>query len=52
MNVMQYYECQKLNIPTITLLDSNCDPTTATYGIPANDDSSRSVAFILEQLIA
>jgi len=22
------------------------------YGIPANDDSSRSVAFILEQLIA
>jgi small subunit ribosomal protein S2 len=45
-------ECQKLNIPTITLLDSNCDPTSATYGIPANDDSSRSVAFILEQLIA
>ena len=37
---------------TITLLDSNCDPTSATYGIPANDDSSRSVAFILEQLIA
>jgi len=44
-------ECEKLNIPTITLLDSNCDPTSVTYGIPANDDSARSVAFILDHLI-
>ena len=43
-------ECEKLNIPTITLLDSNCDPTSVTYGIPANDDSARSVAFILDHL--
>ena len=43
-------ECEKLNIPTITLLDSNCDPTSVAYGIPANDDSARSVAFILDQL--
>ena len=27
-------------------------PMLNFYGIPANDDSSRSVAFILEQLIA
>ncbi len=33
-------ECQKLNIPTITLLDSNCDPSYTTYGIPANDEET------------
>lgn len=44
-------ECQKLNIPTITLLDSNCDPTLSSYGIPANDDSTRSVELILHQLV-
>lgn len=45
-------ECQKLDIPTITLLDSNCDPTVSKYGIPANDDSTRSVEFILTRLAA
>lgn len=45
-------ECQKLGIPTITLLDSNCDPTMSTYGITANDDSTRSVELILESLVA
>ena len=45
-------ECQKLGIPTITLLDSNCDPTLSTYGITANDDSTRSVEVILDSLIA
>lgn len=45
-------ECEKLNIPTITLLDSNCDPTLSTYGITANDDSTRSVELILDYLVA
>ena len=45
-------ECQKLGIPTITLLDSNCDPTMSTYGITANDDSTRSVELILDSLVA
>ena len=45
-------ECQKLGIPTITLLDSNCDPTMSTYGITANDDSTRSVELILDLLVA
>ena len=44
-------ECQKLNIPTITLLDTNCDPSQTTYGIPANDDSVHSVELILKQLV-
>lgn len=45
-------ECQKLGIKTITLLDSNCDPDLTTVGIPANDDSERSVSLILEKLIS
>jgi small subunit ribosomal protein S2 len=44
-------ECRKLGITTITLLDSNCDPTLSTYGITANDDSTRSVALILTSLV-
>jgi len=44
-------ECYKLGIPTITLLDSNCDPTLSTYGITANDDSTRSVEFVLQSLV-
>jgi small subunit ribosomal protein S2 len=45
-------ECHKLNIPTITFLDSNCDPSLSSYGIPANDDSTRSVRLILTELTA
>ena len=44
-------ECNKLGIQTITLLDSNCDPTLTTYGITANDDSTRSVELILDLLV-
>lgn len=43
-------ECQKLNIPIVTLLDTNCDPDTADYGIPANDDAIRSVKLIIGKL--
>jgi len=45
-------ECQKLNIKCITLLDSNCDPDLTDIGIPANDDSLRSVSYILNTLIS
>lgn len=43
-------ECQKLNIPVITLVDTNCDPSLAEYIIPANDDSILSVKVILNEL--
>nr|UIB38806.1 ribosomal protein S2 [Trentepohlia sp. YN1242] len=43
-------ECQKLNIPTITILDSDGDPEKTTLFIPANDDSRSSVEFILKHL--
>jgi len=43
-------ECNKLGIRTITLLDTNCDPSLADLVIPANDDSIRSVELILTEL--
>lgn len=41
-------ECRQLGIPTITLLDSNCDPTLADWFIPANDDSVSSLRLLLD----
>jgi len=40
-------ECRQLGIPTITLLDSNCDPTLADWFIPANDDSVSALRVLL-----
>jgi small subunit ribosomal protein S2 len=35
-------EAMRLNIPTIGLVDTNCDPETVDYVIPGNDDAIRS----------
>ena len=43
-------ECKKLGIRSITLLDTNCDPSLADLVIPANDDSIRSIELILTEL--
>lgn len=43
-------ECLKLNIPIITILDTNCDPSLTNFIIPANDDSVSSVSLILNEL--
>ena len=40
-------ECKKLGIPTVTLLDTDCDPTLADLFVPANDDSPGAVKFLL-----
>ena len=41
---------RRLNLRTITLLDTNCDPSLADLFIPANDDSTKSVELILAKL--
>ena len=41
-------ECRQLGIPTVTLLDSNCDPTLADWFIPANDDSVSALKLVLD----
>jgi small subunit ribosomal protein S2 len=43
-------ECQKLNVPIVSLLDTNCDPDTADIPIPANDDAIRSIKLIVGRL--
>ena len=43
-------ECQKLEIPIMALLDTNCDPDLVDVPIPANDDAIRSIKLILGKL--
>ena len=39
-------EARKLGIPTIGLIDSNCNPEDVDFVIPGNDDAVRSVSLI------
>ena len=43
-------ECQKLGIPIVSILDTNCDPNLVDIPIPANDDAVRSIKLILSTL--
>lgn len=43
-------ECVKLNIPTVAILDTNCDPDLIDIIIPANDDAIRSIKLIISKL--
>lgn len=43
-------ECQKLGIPIVSLLDTNCDPDVVDIPIPANDDAIRSIKLIVGKL--
>jgi len=36
-------EANKLGIPVIGIVDTNCDPTLVRYPIPGNDDAIRSI---------
>jgi small subunit ribosomal protein S2 len=39
-------EAQKLGIPVIAIVDTNCDPADADYIIPGNDDAIRAIKLI------
>ncbi len=43
-------EAQKLKVPVLGILDTNCDPDWATYGIPGNDDAIRAIALYLKTI--
>jgi len=43
-------ECQKLGIPIVSILDTNCDPDLVDVPIPGNDDAVRSIKLILKSL--
>lgn len=38
----------KMGIPTIGVVDSNCNPNLITYPVPGNDDSHLSIQFYCE----
>ncbi|UVD81495.1 30S ribosomal protein S2 [Mycoplasma iguanae] len=40
-------EARKKGVKVVGILDSNADPSLVDLGIPANDDSSKSIALIL-----
>ncbi|HJN17664.1 MAG TPA: 30S ribosomal protein S2, partial [Armatimonadota bacterium] len=43
-------ECVKLGIPTVAILDTNCDPDPVTYPIPGNDDAIRAIRLITNKM--
>ena len=45
-------EAQRLNIPVVGTLDTNCDPDDVDYPIPANDDAIRSVKMMCDFVAA
>ena len=40
-------EARKLNIPTVGLIDTNCNPVDVDFVIPGNDDAVRSIKVML-----
>ena len=49
--IMAVQECRKLDIPIVSILDTNCDPDLVDVPIPGNDDSFSSIQLILESLV-
>ncbi len=43
-------EAQKLGIPIIAIVDTNCDPDEIDYVIPGNDDAIRAVKLISQTM--
>jgi small subunit ribosomal protein S2 len=43
-------EAERLEIPIIGLVDSNCDPGPVSYVIPGNDDAIRSCELVISTL--
>ncbi len=43
-------EATKLGIPTIAICDTDCDPEPVDFLIPGNDDSLRSLSYLLAKL--
>jgi small subunit ribosomal protein S2 len=43
-------EAQRLGLPVIALVDTNCDPDEAEYVIPGNDDAIRSCGLVVKAI--
>jgi len=45
-------EAKRLNIPTFAMVDTNSNPKSVDFPIPANDDASKSISIIMETVCA
>jgi small subunit ribosomal protein S2 len=43
-------EAQRLGLPVIALVDTNCDPDEVTYVVPGNDDAIRSCSLVIRAI--
>lgn len=41
-------EANKMGVPIIALIDTNCDPDAVNYPIPTNDDSIKSISLFVK----
>jgi small subunit ribosomal protein S2 len=44
-------EAQRLGIPIVSIVDTNCDPSGIDYPIPGNDDAIRAVRLITSRIV-
>lgn len=44
-------EAQKLKIPIVAIVDTNCDPDQIDYVVPGNDDAIRAIKLICGQVV-
>ena len=43
-------EAERVRVPVVGLVDSDCDPTNVDYVVPGNDDAIRSIKLVTAQL--
>ena len=43
-------EAKRLNIPTFAMVDTNSNPKLVDFPIPANDDATKSISIILDEI--
>jgi small subunit ribosomal protein S2 len=44
-------ESKRLGLRTFAMVDTNADPNTVDFAIPANDDASKSISLITNHLV-
>ena len=43
-------EANRLNIPVVAMVDTNSNPKAVDFPIPANDDATKSISIVLDEI--